>query len=191
MLARYRYRIYPDDAQRQSLARAFGCARVVYNDALSVREKAPARGERISDVEIQRRVTTLAKATPEREWLGEVASVALVQACQDARRAYRNWYDYLAGKRKGPKVGHPKFRRKHGRQSIRLMRNGFAARAEAVRGEGRRYQGAVVAGASVGTVFGHRDHGNGRSILRLLRGRPGGGAISSVRPGNRGGTSRN
>ena len=59
-------------------------------------------------------------------WLGEVASVVLVQACQDARRAYRNWFDSLAGKRRGRRVGRPRFRSKHGRQSIRLTRNGFA-----------------------------------------------------------------
>ena len=55
----------------------------------------------MSDAEVQRRVVTLAKQTPEREWLGEVASVALVQACQDARRAYRNWFDSLSGRRRG------------------------------------------------------------------------------------------
>ena len=58
--------------------------------------------------------------------MAEVASVALVQACQDARRAYRNWFDSLAGRRKGHRVGPPRFRTKHGRQSIRLTRNGFA-----------------------------------------------------------------
>jgi putative transposase len=123
---RYRYRVYPDAAQRGALARAFGCARVVFNDAVRLREEARQRDERLSDTEVQRRVITLAKATPEREWLGEVASVALVQACQDARRAYRNWFDSLAGKRKGRKAGHPQFRRKHGSQAIRLTRNGFA-----------------------------------------------------------------
>jgi putative transposase len=55
-----------------------------------------------------------------------VASVALVQACQDARRAYRNWFDSLSGKRKGRKIGRPTFRRKHQRQSVRLTRNGFS-----------------------------------------------------------------
>jgi putative transposase len=104
----------------------FGRARVVYNDALRVREQAHADGDKVSDTEVQRRVITLAKATPEREWLREVASVALVQACQDARRAYKNWFDSLAGKRKGRKAGHPQFRRKHGHQSIRLTRNGFS-----------------------------------------------------------------
>jgi putative transposase len=75
-------------------------------------------------------VITLAKLTPERAWLGEVASVALIQACQDARHAYRNWFDSLTGRRKGPKVRHPKPRRKRGRQSIRLTRNGFVLHGE-------------------------------------------------------------
>ena len=130
MQVRYRYRLYPSAGQQQALARAFGCARVVYNDCLRVRDEAYAAGEKISDAEVQRRVITLAKATPERAWLAEVASVALVQACQDARRAYKNWFDSLTGRRKGPKIRHPKPRRKHGRQSIRLTRNGFALHRE-------------------------------------------------------------
>jgi putative transposase len=114
-----------------TLARTFGCARVVYNDSLRLREDSHAGGQRISDTEVQRQVVTLAKTTPEREWLGEVASVALVQACQDARRAYRNWFDSLSGKRKGRKVGHPRFRsRKDNRQSVRLTRNGFTLRGD-------------------------------------------------------------
>jgi putative transposase len=126
MLVRYRYRIDPTRGQRQALGRAFGCARVVYNDALAERRRASLAGERISDTGIQRRVITQAKRTPERAWLAEVASVALVQACQDARRAYRNWYDSRSGRRKGRRIGRPRFRTKHGRQSIRLTRNGFA-----------------------------------------------------------------
>jgi putative transposase len=126
MQVRYRYRIYPSPGQQQALARVFGCARVVYNDCLRLRDACHAAGEKISDTEVQRRVITLAKCTPERAWLGEVASVALVQACRDARRAYKNWFDSLNGRRKGPAVRHPKPRRKHRRQSIRLTRNGFA-----------------------------------------------------------------
>ena len=130
MQVRYRYRIYPSPGQRRALARAFGCARVVYNDCLRLRDACHAAGEKISDTEVQRRVVTAAKLTPERAWLAEVASVALVQACQDARRAHRNWFDWLSGRRKGRKVGHPAFRRKHHRQSIRLTRNGFALHGE-------------------------------------------------------------
>ena len=127
MIVRYRYRAYPTAAQAEMLARTFGCAHVVFNDALRLRDAAHDAGEKISDTEVQRRVVTLAKRTPRREWLGEVASVALVQACQDARRAYRNWFDSMSGKRKGREAGHPRFRsRKDNRQSARLTRNGFA-----------------------------------------------------------------
>jgi putative transposase len=101
----------------------------VYNDCLRVRDEAYQAGEMICGAEVQRRVITLAKLTPEREWLSGVASVALVQACQDARRAYNNWFDSLKGRRKGPKIRHPKPRHKRGRQSIRLTRNGFSFRA--------------------------------------------------------------
>jgi len=125
VLVRYRYRLCPSPGQQQALARAFGCARVVFNDCLRLRDACHAAGERVSDSEVQRQVITLAKLTPERAWLAQASSVALVQACNDARRAYRNWFDSLSGQRKGRRMGHPGFRRKHGRQSIRLTRNGF------------------------------------------------------------------
>src|SRR4030088_1985518 len=112
VLVRYRYRLYPAPGQQQALARVFGCARVVFNDCLRLREEAHEAGEKISDTEVQRRVVTSAKLTDERSWLAEAPSVALVQACRDARRAYRNWFDSISGTRKGRKVGHPRFRRK-------------------------------------------------------------------------------
>src|ERR1035437_7893863 len=127
-------RAYPTPGQAAMLARTFGWARVVFNDALRTRQDAHTAGEKISDIEVQRRVVTLAKTTAAREWVGEVASVALVQACRDARRAYRNWFDSRSGKRKGRKVGHPRFRsRKDNRASIRLTRNGLRVTPAGVR----------------------------------------------------------
>jgi putative transposase len=125
---RYRYRAYPTQGQQQTLARTFGCARVVFNDALRLRDELHALGERLSDSQIQSRVITAAKQTPEREWLNEVASVALVQACRDARRAYRNWFDSMSGQRKGRRVGKPRLRKKSNRQSVRFTRNGFSVK---------------------------------------------------------------
>ena len=81
---RYRYRIGPTPAQQRMLARVFGCARVVFNDALRVRDKAYRDGIKLSDCEIQRRVITQAKKTTERSWLAEVPSVALVWALDSA-----------------------------------------------------------------------------------------------------------
>ena len=48
------------------LARTFGCARVVFNDALRAWQDAHGAGERISDTQVQARGVTLAKTTPPR-----------------------------------------------------------------------------------------------------------------------------
>ena len=130
MLMHFRYRIEPTSAQQHTLARVFGCCRVVFNDALRVRDEAYRSGVRLSDSEIQRRVITMAKTTSERVWLAEVPSVALVQSVNDSRRAWRNFFDSQAGRRRGPRAGHPRMKsRKDHRQSFRLTRNGFSLRA--------------------------------------------------------------
>ena len=127
---RYRYRVEPTLAQQAMLRRVFGCARVVFNDALRVREQAYRAGIKLSDSEIQRRVITVAKTTAERTWLCEVPSVALVQSVNDSRRAFHNFFDSATGKRKGRRVGQPRMKsRKNHRQSFRLTRNGFSLRS--------------------------------------------------------------
>ncbi len=111
------------------LARVFGCCRVVFNDALRIREETHRAGIKLSDSQIQRRVITCAKTTNERAWLREVPSVALVQSVNDSHRAWRNFFDSHSGKRKGRKVGRPRMKsRKDHRQSFRLSRNGFRIR---------------------------------------------------------------
>jgi putative transposase len=124
MQLRYNYRLYPSPGQRAALARAFGCARVVFNDALCARQEARAAGlPYIADTELSAALTA-AKATPERAWLGEVSAVVLQQALADLNAAYRNFLASAVGTRKGPKVGPPRFRsRKDRRQAIRFTAN--------------------------------------------------------------------
>ena len=121
---RYRFRLYPSPGQRIALARAFGCARVVFNDGLRARQDAREAGlPYVTDAELSARLTA-AKATPERAWLGEVSAVVLQQALADLNAAYRNFFASVTGKRKGPKLGPPRFRsRKDRRQAIRFTRN--------------------------------------------------------------------
>jgi hypothetical protein len=38
---RYAFRLHPEPGQRLALARAFGCVRVVYNDAVRARQECP------------------------------------------------------------------------------------------------------------------------------------------------------
>ncbi len=124
MQLRYNYRLYPSPGQRTALARAFGCARVVFNDGLRARQEAFAAGlPYVTDAELSLRLTR-AKAVPERAWLGEVSAVILQQALADLNAAYRNFFASLKGTRKGPKVSQPRFRsRKDTRQAIRFTRN--------------------------------------------------------------------
>ena len=122
MQLRYSFRVYPNGPQRSALARAFGCARVVFNDALRVREDARAAGlPFVPSGELSKRLTA-SKMTPERAWLGEVSSVVLQQSLRDLDTAYRNFFDGLKGKR--PRMGAPRFKsRKDNRQSVRFTAN--------------------------------------------------------------------
>jgi putative transposase len=121
---RYNYRLYPTYGQRAALARAFGCARMVFNDGLRARQEAHAAGlPYITGRELSARLTA-AKAAPERAWLGEVSAVVLQQALADLNAAYRNFFASVTGKRKGPGVAPPRFRsRKDRRQAIRFTAN--------------------------------------------------------------------
>jgi len=124
MRLRYNFRLYPSPGQQAALARAFGCARVVFNDALRARQEAFAAGQSyLSDRELSARLTA-AKANPERAWLSEVSAVVLQQALADLNTAYRNFLASRMGKRQGPKARPPRFRsRKDHRQTIRFTRN--------------------------------------------------------------------
>ncbi|MGW6916985.1 RNA-guided endonuclease InsQ/TnpB family protein [Kitasatospora sp. NPDC054939] len=130
MQLRYNFRAYPTKSQAHSLARAFGCVRVVFNDGLRARREAHTAGlAYIKDTDLQKQVITAAKRTEERAWLGEVSSVVLVQSLRDLHTAYRNFFSSVTGKRKGPKVAPPRFKSKRdNRQSIRLTANGFSLR---------------------------------------------------------------
>ncbi|MFI0352773.1 RNA-guided endonuclease InsQ/TnpB family protein [Actinomadura sp. 9N407] len=125
MQLRYNFRLYPTLGQQRALARAFGCARVVFNDGLRLRQNACAAGlPYLSDGELSKLVITLAKKKADRAWLGEVSAAMLQQALADLNLAFRNFFASLAGQRKGPRVAAPRFRsRKDSRQAIRFSRN--------------------------------------------------------------------
>ncbi|MGB3695499.1 MAG: RNA-guided endonuclease TnpB family protein, partial [Spirulinaceae cyanobacterium] len=129
MKARYKFRFYPTSQQKQLLAQLFGCVRVVWNDALAIckqSEKLPKNGD------LQKTCITQAKKTVERIWLSEVSSTALQQSIADLGVAYKNFFDSCKGKRKGRKVGYPKFKKRTSDQSARLTRGGFKLTGEKV-----------------------------------------------------------
>ena len=127
MLKRFRYRAYLTDprVQETAVAKTFGCARVVFNDVIHAREEAHKAGLPFPKTgDLSKQLVTKAKLSPEREWLGEVSAVVLQQALADADKAYRNFFQSVAGKRRGARVGKPRFRsRRDNRQSARFTKN--------------------------------------------------------------------
>ena len=124
MKGRYQYRFYPTDQQRQSLAQLFGCVRVVWNDALSLCKQS----EKLPGLNKLSAMLTQVKKTDERQWLKEVSSVPLQQSLRHLDVAYRNFFNSRNGKRKGKKVGSPKFKKKTSNQSAEFTK---AARVNA------------------------------------------------------------
>jgi putative transposase len=129
MKARYQYRFYPTDQQQQSLARLFGCVRVVYNDALAICKQSEKKPK---SAELQKLVITQAKKLQERAWLSEVSAIPLQQSVSDLEIAFKNFFDSRKGKRKGRKVGYPKFKKRTNSQSARLTRGGFSIKDNGV-----------------------------------------------------------
>jgi putative transposase len=96
---------------------------VVWNDALALSkasEKLPSNGD------LQKICITQAKKTDEREWLSEVSNIPLQQSVIDLGTSYKNFFDALKGKRKGKKLGTPKFKKRKGKQSARFRIGGFS-----------------------------------------------------------------
>jgi putative transposase len=98
---RYRYRLYPHPHQQVALAKAFGCARVVWNDALAKSRELYAADEKTSYPLLAKLCITQAKQIPERSWLSGPSNVVFQQSVRYLDQALRNWWASLSGKRKG------------------------------------------------------------------------------------------
>lgn len=122
MKQRYCYGLYPHPHQQVALAKALGCARVVYNHALAKSHKLYEEGQKVKGSEPMRLCITPAKQTPERSWLAGPSNVVLqTTSICDLDQAFRYWWSRLRVNRKGPRVRAPQFKRRAGRQAIRFM----------------------------------------------------------------------
>lgn len=111
------------------MAQLFSCVRVVFNDALAICKQSEQKPK---SAELQKLVITQAKKTEERAWLKDVSSIPLQQSVANLEIAFKNFFDSCKGKRKGRKVGYPKFKKKTNSQSARLTRGGFSIKDDGV-----------------------------------------------------------
>jgi len=95
----YKFRLYPNEKQKEYFAKTFGCARFIYNKMLS---------DKIDYYKLEKATlnNTPAQYKKEFEWLKEVDSLALANAQMQLRTAFMSFF-----KRKG--VGFPKFKSRH------------------------------------------------------------------------------
>lgn len=148
MKQRYAYRAYPTSRQQRDLARLFGCCRHIYNsviadrrmlyetglhDTIEPRPTADSPGRRIRSFDANRQAALITYARSRKPWLQQVSSVALIQSMRDAEQAFKNFFHSHSGKRKGQKVGFPRFKsRFSGKQSARFTTNGFRVAGDRV-----------------------------------------------------------
>jgi len=108
MLTATKIRIYPNAKQEESLAKAFGCARWLWNNSLAETQKVyKETGKGLSHFDLNNRLPELKK---EHEWLAEPYAQVLQAVSLNLSRAFVNFFKRRAK--------YPKFKSKHDKQSI-------------------------------------------------------------------------
>ena len=106
MLKAYKYRIYPDNQQKEQIEKTFGCCRFVYNQTLAYRKEAYEQENRyVSKTDCNNYCNRELKEIY--EWLKEVDKFALTNAIYNMDSAYQKFFKEHAG--------YPKFKIKHDR----------------------------------------------------------------------------
>lgn len=104
MLKAYKYRVNPNKAQEELLAKTFGCCRFVYNQTLAYRkEKYEREKKSVSRTDCNNYCNRELKA--QHEWLKEVDKFALTNAIYHMDSAYQKFFK--------EHTGYPKFKSKH------------------------------------------------------------------------------
>ena len=91
MLKAYKYRIYPNNEQKEQIAKTFGCCRFVYNQTLSYRKENYEKEKKsISKIDCNNYCNRELKK--EYEWLKEVDKFALTNAIYNMDTAYKKFF---------------------------------------------------------------------------------------------------
>ena len=113
-------RLYPTEDQKILFNKAFGCCRFVYNKHKEEKDNfynENIKNKNLSKKEIKEIYKTFKPKTQkefcdEFEWLREIPAITVTNSIKRCDAAYSNFFKSLSGKRKGRKVGFPKFKSK-------------------------------------------------------------------------------
>ena len=107
-------RLYPTKEQSILLNKTFGCCRLIYNERLHEHIEWYDQNKDLPKSERSKLKGKLPKQLREEKYdfLGEAISEALIQSQRNCEQAFSNFFNSLSCKRKGKKVGYPKFKSK-------------------------------------------------------------------------------
>jgi len=114
MIRAYKFRIYPNQEQKELLDKTFGCCRFIYNKMLEERKRIYEQLKNNKKDLFNYKYKTEKQYKEEFEFLKEVDSKALQSEWRNLQSAYRNFFD---GLKKGRMIGFPKFKSKKTKQS--------------------------------------------------------------------------
>lgn len=114
MFRAYKYRIYPNEDQKELINKHIGCCRWLYNYALNKKiESYQKDGTHISRFDLQAELPAL-KKQEDTKWLSEINSQSLQGSLRNLDMAYTSFFKQ--------KKGFPKFKSKHkNRQSFQAF----------------------------------------------------------------------
>ena len=108
MFSATKIRLYPTPEQEEIFAKAFGCARWLWNNGLAETQKVyQETGKGLNQFALNNRIPELKKEFP---WLSETHSQVLQSVNLNMSRAFINFFERRAK--------YPNFKSKHGKQSI-------------------------------------------------------------------------
>jgi putative transposase len=115
MLKAYKYRIYPNQEQKEMMAKIFGQVRFVYNLGLETKISAYVGNKKhLKCFDLNKQITELKNT--DAPWLKESPSQALQMSMANLDNAYTNFFRGF---------GFPKFKNRYGKQSFQLPQGVF------------------------------------------------------------------
>ena len=107
-------RLYPTEDQKILLNKTFGCCRLLYNERLSEHKEWYNQNKDLPKDQRSKFRGKLPKQLREEryEFLSEVIAEPLINSQRNCEQAFSNFFKSNSGKRKGRKVGFPRFKSK-------------------------------------------------------------------------------
>lgn len=105
----YKFRIYPNDNQKEIINKTFGCTRFIYNYFLNKKEKLYKNN--IKNINKYDMIKEIPNLYSERPYLKEIDSCSLRCALFDLENSYNKYFKQ--------KIGYPKYKNKYGKNSYR------------------------------------------------------------------------